>query len=133
MWLSASMPHRTDPNDRVSHLIHNPVVASVLRENVRVADGRAMIGPGDGWSFLLSARPGFDPVLAIPRNCHAVLGTITESPAVVSVPCGHRGRAAAGSLAFDFTSWARATAVVEPRREGWRYAVEFSDLGGDVI
>jgi putative heme degradation protein len=133
MWLSASMPHRTDPNDRASRLIHNPLVASVLRENVRVADGRAMIGLWDGWPFLLSELPGFGPVLAITRNCYAVLGTIAEYPEVVSVPCGHRGRAADGSLEFDFTSWARGTAVVESRREGWLYAVEFSDLGGDVI
>ena len=74
------MPHRTDPNDRVSHLIHNPLVASVLRENVRVADGRAMIGLWDGWPFLLSELPGFGPVLAITRNCYAVLGTIAEYP-----------------------------------------------------
>ena len=75
----------------------------------------------------------FGPVLAITRNGHAVLGTIAEYPEVVSVPCGHRGRAADGSLEFDFTSWARGTAVVESRREGWLYAVEFSDLGGEVI
>ena len=127
------MPHRTDPNDRVSHLIHNSLVASVLRENVRVADGRAMIGLWDGWPFLLSELPGFGPVLAITRNCYAVIGTITEYPEVVSVPCGHRGRAADGSLEFDFTSWARGTAVVESRREGWLYAVEFSDHSGEVI
>jgi putative heme degradation protein len=38
-----------------------------------------------------------------------------------------------GSLEFDFTSWARGTAVVESRREGWLYAVEFSDHSGEVI
>jgi hypothetical protein len=69
MWLNASMSHRTEPNDRVLSLVHNPLVASVLRENVRVADGRAMIGLWDGWPFLLSELPAFGPVLAITRNC----------------------------------------------------------------
>ncbi|HEY6677147.1 MAG TPA: hypothetical protein VIZ87_10185 [Terrimicrobium sp.] len=44
-----------------------------------------------------------------------------------SRPC--RGRFAR----VDFTSWARGTAVVESRREGWLYAVEFSDHSGEVI
>jgi putative heme degradation protein len=127
------MPHRTEPNDGASSLIHNPLVASVLRENVRFADGRAMIGLWDGWPFLLSELPFFGSVLTMTRNCYAVLGTIAEYPEVISVPCGHRGRAADGSLEFDFTSWARGTAVVEPRGEGWLYAVEFSDLSGEVI
>jgi putative heme degradation protein len=133
IWLNSSMPHRTEPNDGASSLIHNPLVASVLRENVRIADGRAMIGLWDGWPFLLSELPAFGPVLRITRNCYAVLGTIGEYPEVISVPCGHRGRAADGSLEFDFTSWARGTAVVESRREGWLYAIEFSDLSGEVI
>ena len=133
MWLNSSMPHRTEPNDRGSSLIQNPLVASVLRENVRVADGRAVIGLWEGWPFLLSELPAFGPVLAITRNGYAVLGTIAEYPQMVSVPCGHRGRAVDGSLEFDFTSWARGTAVVESRREGWLYAVEFSDHSGEVI
>jgi putative heme degradation protein len=133
MWLNSSMPHRTEPNDGASNLIQNPLVASVLRENVRIADGRAMIGLWEGWPFLLSELPAFGPVLAITRNCYAVLGTIAEYPQVVSVPCGHRGRSVDGSLEFDFTSWARGTAVVESRREGWLYAVEFSDHCGEVI
>jgi putative heme degradation protein len=133
MWLNASMPHRTEPNDGASNLIQNPLVASVLRENVRVADGRAMIGLWDGWPFLLSELPAFGPVLAITRNCYAVLGTISEYPQIVSVPCGHRGRSVDGSLEFDFTSWERGMAVVESRREGWLYAVEFSDHCGEVI
>src|SRR4029453_56328 len=112
MWLNASMPHRTEPNDGASNLIQNPLVASVLRENVRVADGRAMIGLWEGWPFLLSELPAFGRVLAITRNGYAVLRTITEYPQVVSVPCVHRGRAVDGSLEFDFTSWARGTAVV---------------------
>jgi putative heme degradation protein len=133
MWLNASMPHRTEPNDGASNLIQNPLVASVLRENVRVADGRAMIGLWEGWPFLLSELPAFGPVLAITRNCYAVLGTIADYPEVVSVPCGHRGRSVDGSLEFDFTSWARGTAVVESRQGGWLYAVEFSDHCGEVL
>jgi putative heme degradation protein len=133
MWLNASMPHRTEPNDGGSNLIQNPLVASVLRENVRLADGRALIDLWQGWPFLLSEVPAFGPVLAITRNGYAVLGAIAEYPQVVSVPCGHRGRSIDGSLEFDFTSWARGTAVVESRREGWLYAVEFSDHCGEVI
>src|SRR5512134_2187572 len=83
MWLNSSMPHRTEPNDGASNLLQNPLVASVLRENVRVADGRAMIGLWEGWPFLLSELPAFGPVLAITRNCYAVLGTIAEYPQVV--------------------------------------------------
>ena len=128
MWLNASMSHRTEPSDGASSLIQNPLVASVLRENVRVVDGRAMIRLWDGWPFLLSELPAFGPVLAITRNCYAVLGAIAEYPEVVSLPCGHCGRAADGSLEFDFTFWARGTAVVESRGEGWLYVVEFSDL-----
>ncbi len=113
--------------------MQNPLVASALRENVRIADDRAMIGLWDGWPFLLSELPAFGPVLAITRNSYAVLGAIAECPEVVSVPCGHRGRAADASLEFDFSFWGRGTAVVESRPEGWLYAVEFSDLGGEVI
>jgi putative heme degradation protein len=133
MWLNPRKPHPIEPNDQASRLIQNPVVASVLRENVRVANGRALIGLWDGWSFLLSELPAFGPVLAITRNCYAVLGTVAKYPEVFSEPCGHRGRAADGSLEFDFTCWGHGTAVVEARRDGWLYAVEFSDLGGEVI
>ena len=133
MWLNPSMPHRTEPNDRASSLIQNPLVASVLRENVRVADGRAMIGLWEGGLFSFRSCPPSVRCLrslGIATQCSAPLPNTHE---VVSVPCGHRGRAADGSLEFDFTSWARGTAVVESRREGWLYAVEFSDLGGEVI
>ena len=127
------MLHRTEPNDRRPPLAHNPLVASVLRENVRVFDGRAMIGLWEGWPFLLSGLPAFGPVLAITRNSHAVLGTIAEYPEVVSVPCGHCGRAVDDSLEFDFTCWQRGIAVVESRPEGWLYAIEFSDVSGEVL
>jgi hypothetical protein len=36
-------------------------------------------------------------------------------------------------LEFDFTSWQRPAAIVEARLGGWLYAVEFSDLSGEVI
>ena len=132
MWLNPSMPHRTEPNDKASSLIQNPLVASVLRENVRVADGRAMIGLWEGGLFSFrSCRPSVRSLrlLGMATQCSAPL----PNTQVVSVPCGHRGRAVDGSLEFDFTSWARGTAVVESRREGWLYAVEFSDHSGEVI
>ena len=127
------MSRRTEPNNRGSSLIENPLVASVLRENVRLADGRATIGLWDGWPFLLSELSAFGPVLAITRNGNAVLGRVAHYLEVVSAPCGHRGRAVDGSLEFDFTSWARGTAVVESRCDGWLYAIELSDAGGEVI
>ena len=127
------MLHRADPNDPRQALAGNPLVASVLRENVRVADGRAIIGLWGGWNALLAGIPAFGKVLAISRNSHAVLGTISEYPEMDSVPCGHCSRTVDGSLEFDFTSWRRAVAVVEARVSGWLYAVEFSDGSGEVI
>ena len=85
------------------------------------------------WHALLAEIPAFGKVLAISRNSHAVLGNISEYPEVDSVPCGRCGCAVDGSLEFDFTSWQRAVAIVEARGSGWLYAVEFSDLSGEVI
>jgi len=133
LWLTSDMLHRTEPNDPRPSLAGNPLVASVLRENVRVSDERATIGLWGSWPFLLAEISAFGRVLAISRNSYAVLGTIAEYPDVVAVPCGHRGRASDGSLEFDFTCWHRAVAVVESRPGGWLYAVEFSDLRGEVI
>jgi putative heme degradation protein len=110
-----------------------PSQVTELRENVRVVEGRAMIRLWDGWPFILSELPAFGPVLAITRNCYAVLGAIAKYPEVVSFPCGHGGRAADGSLEFDFTSWARGTAGVEARGEGLALRCRVSDLGGEVI
>ena len=127
------MLHRADPNDPRPALAGNPLVASLLRENVRFADGRAIIGLWGDWNALLAEIPAFGKVLAISRNSHAVLGLISEYPEVDSVPCGPCGCAVDGSLEFDFTAWARAVAVVEARGSGWLYAVEFSDSSGEVI
>jgi putative heme degradation protein len=128
------MIQRTDPNDPRPSLTGNPLVASVLRENVHVAaDGRATIGLWRAWPSLLAGIPAFGRVLAISRNLHAVLGRISEYPEVDSVPCGHCGCAVDGSLEFDFTSWQRAVAIVEARPDGWLYAIEFSDFSGEVI
>ncbi len=127
------MLHSTDPNDPRPALAGNPLVASVLRENVRVAEGRATIGLWGGWHALLAEIPAFGKVLAISRNSHAVLGSFSEYPEVDFMPCGRCGCAVDGSLEFDFTSWERAVAIVEARLGGWLYAVEFSDLSGEVI
>jgi hypothetical protein len=69
------MPHRTEPNHGAASLIHNPLVASVLRENVRFAGGRALIGLWDGWPFLLSELPVFGPV---PRQAAQLVVTEVE-------------------------------------------------------
>ncbi|MFZ0711259.1 MAG: ChuX/HutX family heme-like substrate-binding protein [Terrimicrobiaceae bacterium] len=127
------MRYGADSNDRGQSLAGNPLVASVLRENVRLADGRATIGLWGNWAALLSGIPAFGKVLAITRNSQAVLGRISGYPEVASVPCGQCGRAVDGSLDFDFTSWQRAVAIVEARPGGWLYSIEFSDFSGDVI
>jgi putative heme degradation protein len=127
------MRYSADPNDKRPSLAGNPLVASVLRENVRLADGRATIGLWGNWAALLADIPAFGKVLAISRNSHAVLGSISDYPEVASVPCGHCGCAVDGSLDFDFTSWHRAVAIVEARPGGWLYSVEFSDFSGEVL
>jgi putative hemin transport protein len=127
------MRHSADPNDKRRSLAGNSLIASVLRENVRLADGRAIIGLWGGWGSLLAEIPAFGKVLAISRNSHAVLGSISEYPEVASVACGHCGCAVDGSLDFDFTSWQRGVAIVEARPGGWLYSIEFSDFTGEVI
>lgn len=127
------MLHRAKPNHPPPALAGNPLVASVLRENVRVTDGRATIGLWGGWASLLDEIPAFGKVLAISRNSHAVLGTISDYPEVDLAACGYGACAVDGSLEFDFTSWHRAIAVVEARPAGWLYAIEFLDFTGEVI
>ncbi len=127
------MTHRTDRNDARPSFAANPLVASVLRENVRIVDGRATIGLWGGWPALLTDIPTFGSVLAISRNPYCVLGSVSEYPEIAAIPCGNRGCAVDGSLEFDFACWQRAIAIVEARQGGWLYAVEFSDLGGEVI
>jgi putative heme degradation protein len=124
---------RGHPNDSQALLAANPLVASVLRENVRVEDAKAIIGLWGGWPALLAEMPAFGKVLVISRNSHAVLGTICRYPELDLIPCGQFGCAEDGSLDFDFSSWQRGVAVVESRGRGWLYAVEFSDLDGEVI
>jgi putative heme degradation protein len=127
------MTDRTDRNDARPSFAGNPLVASVLRENVRIVDGRATIGLWGGWPALLADIPTFGSVLAISRNPYCVLGSVSEYPEIAAIPCGNRGCAVDGSLEFDFVCWQRAIAIVEARQGGWLYAVEFSDLGGEVI
>ena len=127
------MIYRTERDDAQRSFAGNPVVASVLRENVRVVDGRAIIGLWGGWPCLLSEIPAFGKVLAITRNFHAVVGNICDYPQVDFLPCGHRGYAADGSLELNLTFWRKALAIVEARTAGWLYSVEFSDLNGEVI
>lgn len=127
------MLHRAKPTGPQPAHAGNPFVVSVLRENVRVTDGRATIGVWGGWAFLLAEIPAFGKVLAISRNSHAVLGTVSDYPEMDLAPCGHGACAVDGSLEFDFTSWKRAVAIVETPPGGSLYAVEFSDVSGEVI
>lgn len=127
------MTHRTDRNDARPSFARNPLVASVLRENVRIVDGRATIGLWGGWPALLADVSTFGNVLAISRNPYCVLGSVSEYPEIAAITCETRGCAVDGSLEFDFACWRRAIAVAEPRQGGWLYAVEFSDFGGEVI
>lgn len=78
LWLTPRMTYRTERDDAQRSFAGNPVVASVPRENVRVVDGRAIIGLWGGWPCLLSEIPAFGKVLAITRNFHAVVGNICE-------------------------------------------------------
>ena len=110
------MTHRHDRNGARPSFARNPLVASVLRENVRVADGRATIGLWGGCPALLADLPTFGNVLAISRNSYCVLGSVSEYPEIALIPCGNRGCAVDGSLEFDFTCWRRVIAIVEARK-----------------
>ncbi len=127
------MLYRTEPNDPRPSLAGNPLVASVLRENVQILGDRAMIGLWGSWPSLLAEISSFGEVLAISRNAYAVLGSIHEYPEVQTGPCENRGQTVDESLEFDFACWRQAAAVVEARPGGWLYAVEFLDQRGEVI
>ena len=133
LWLVDGMLYRTEPNDPRPSLAGNPLVASVLRENVQIFGDRAMIGLRGTWPSLLAEIASFGKVLAISRNAYAVLGWIKEYPEVQSGPCEDRGQTVDGSLEFDFACWRQTAAVVETRPGGWLYAVEFLDQRGEVI
>ncbi len=111
----------------------NPLVASVLRENVRIQENRAIIPLWLHWPALVTEIPGFGRVLSIARNPHAVLGTIRSYPGVLAAPCGHCACGEDGTTEYHFASWSRASVSVEEQRSGWLYAVEFADHSGDVL
>lgn len=111
----------------------NPLVASVLRENVIVQDGRAVIPLWPHWTALLGEARTFGRVLSISRNPHAVLGRISPYPQVEGAACGHCARAADGTMEFYFSRWNRAAVSVGETNGKWIYAVEFQDAFGETL
>lgn len=111
----------------------NPIVASVLRENVILHEGKAVIPLWTRWDAVLELMHAFGPVLSIARNSHAVLGRIGDYPRVFCAPCGHCGSAADGTREYYFTAWDHAQVSVEAKSGGWFYAVEFFDVWKDSL
>lgn len=111
----------------------NPLVASVLRENVAIVGERAQIALWPNWPSLLEEVHAFGQTLSISRNSHAVLGRMIKYPHVLCAPCGHCGGSPDGSMEYYFSTWARAIATVEEQPGGWLYAVEFQDRDGDTL
>ncbi len=129
------MFHRIPPNEPLEKTVFaaNPLVASVLRENVRVAKNRALIGLWPHWQILLGQIHEFGRVLSIGRNGYAVLGRIGDYPEMINAACGHCACGVDGSMEFYFSGWNRAAVVVEEQAAGWLYSVEFYDACGETI
>lgn len=114
-------------------LAENPLVASVLRENVQFSGNRATINLWPNWPGLLTELPTFGRLLSICRNPYAVLGSMGEYRKTLFASCGHCAFASDGSAEYYFSCWAHARAVAEKRDDGWLYAVEFMDACGDTL
>lgn len=129
------MFHRLPSNEPLEKTIFaaNPLVASILRENVRVSKGRALIGLWPHWPTLLGQVHDFGRVLSIGRNGYAVLGRIGAYPEMINAACGHCACGADGSMEFYFSGWNRAAVVIEEQAAGWLYSVEFYDACGETI
>lgn len=111
----------------------NPLVAAVLRENVRLSGERALIDLWPHWASLLAEVHAFGRVLSVSRNDHAVLGRLGAYSPVLCAPCGHCGGSPDGSMEFYFERWQKAFVSVEQQPGGWLYAVEFLDACGDTL
>lgn len=111
----------------------NPLVTSVLRENVRVVKNRAFIGLWPHWHSLLGQANDFGRVLSIGRNGYAVLGRIGAYPELMSASCGHCACATDGSMEYYFAGWNRASVSIDEQPGGWLYSVEFFDACGETI
>jgi len=125
--------HRPFPPIETSPFAANPLVVSVLRENVSLRDGRAVIPLWPHWPGLLADAHTFGRVLSISQNTHAVLGRITPYPRVRSASCGHCARSEDGAMEFYFARWNRAFVTVGEADGRWLYAVEFQDAGGGTL
>lgn len=111
----------------------NPLIASVLRENIQMVNNRAIIGLWPHWQSLLGQVPDFGRILSIARNGCAVLGKIGDYPEMVNAACGHCACSTDGSMEFYFAGWNRAVVTVEEQSSGWLYAAEFYDACGETI
>ena len=129
------MFHRLSSHEPLEKTVFaaNPLVASVLRENVRVTKKRALIGLWPHWQSLLGQVNDFGRVLSIGRNGYAVLGRIGAYPEMVNAACGHCACGADGSMEFYFSGWHRAVVVIEEQPTGWLYSVEFYDSCGETL
>lgn len=131
----SSVFHRIPSNEPLEKTVFatNPLVASVLRENVRVTKKRAIIGLWPHWQSLLGQVHDFGRVLSIARNGYAVLGRIGAYPEMVNAACGHCACGVDGSMEFYFSAWNRAAVLVEEQPGGWLYSAEFYDACGETV
>lgn len=111
----------------------NPLVHAVLRENVVLHEGKAVIPLWTRWDAVLEQIHAFGPILSIGRNSHAVLGRIGDYPRLFCAPCGHCGAAADGTMEYYFGAWDHAQVSVEEKNGGWLYAIEFFNVWQDAL
>jgi putative heme degradation protein len=130
--VSQRVPKNSPPVESTI-FVNNPLVASVLRENVIVRDRKAFISLWSRWDAVLELIYGFGSVLSIGRNSHAVLGKIGRYPKVFCAPCGHCAAASDGTSEFYFGKWHRAEVSIEEKTGGWLYAVEFFDAWEETL
>ncbi len=109
----------------------NPLLASAIRENVRIVGRRALIPLLPRWPVLFRGLRTFGRVTSFCRNSFAMLGSVGVYPEVWSTPCGRSARG--GDLTFSFPCWSRALATIQERSGDWLYAAEFLDAFGNMI
>ena len=109
----------------------SPLLASAVRENVRIVGGRLLIPLLPRWPVLIRGLRTFGPVISFCGNPWALLGTAGRYPEVWSTPCGRKARG--GDLEFFFPPWSRAFATIEKESGSWIYAAEFVDSLRNVL
>ena len=100
---------------------------------MRVVDGRAIIDFWGGWPCLLSEIPFFGKVLAITRNSHAVVGTISDYPEVDFCPAGTVVMRQMVLLSSTSHFGERHWPLWKRAPQDGSIPVEFSDPNGEVI